>query len=365
MNVKLLEESGKIIFKHTAGSHMYGTNVSTSDIDTRGVFIESKDNLLSLYEPVQEVSDDSQDIKYYELKKFITLLNTANPTVIEMLWVPDDCVHIKTPIMDKLIENRNLFITAKAYHSHSGYAFAQIKRAQGKNKKVNNPQPIERPKREDFCWIIPQFSMDKSLLSSMNIKTPCRPIPVSNCQSMDLTHMHCSALEHVPNTYRLYYYGDEAKGVFRGDDMLVCESIPLEDELNHFVGILIYNQNEYDKAVNDWKSYHDWLKNRNDARWIDQENGKLNYDQKNMLHTFRLLYSGKNILTKGEPIVRFDGEQLEYLMDIRAGKFTYEALMEEVEGEMAIMEDLFKNTKLPYGVDHKKVDKLYRELMEM
>jgi hypothetical protein len=146
--------------------------------------------------------------------------------------------------------------------------------------------------------------------------------------------------------------------------MLVCEHIPLEDENIRFSGLLIYNEHEFNKAHDDWKNYWNWVKNRNEDRWIDQENKKVDYDVKNMSHCFRLLYSGKNILEKGEPIVRFEGEKRQFLMDIRQNKFTYEYLMGLVEKEMKELEELKEKSTLPWGCDVKKVNELYLELVK-
>jgi len=150
--------------------------------------------------------------------------------------------------------------------------------------------------------------------------------------------------------------------VFRGDDMLVCESIPKQDEFLRFIGLLIYNQEGHQKALKDWHSYWDWVQNRNNERWIDQEKGLLNYDQKNMMHCLRLLISGEHILTHGCPIVRFEGEQRDYLMKIRAGEFKYEELMAEVERRMVVLEELYKTSTIPHSANMKKIEALYREL---
>jgi hypothetical protein len=87
-------------------------------------------------------------------------------------------------------------------------------------------------------------------------------------------------------------------------------------------------------------------------------------NSKNMLHCFRLLYSGKNILTFGSPIVRFEGKQREFLMDIRRNKFTYEYLMELVEKEMKELDELKETSTLPWGCDVTKVNELYLELIQ-
>lgn len=372
MNLKQLKESNRIIYEIVAGSHAYGLNTPESDIDIRGFYINPPESYLGLQEPSKQISDKKNDITYYSLKRAFERLMTANPNMIELLWIPNDCIKIKNPIMDKLISHRHLFISKKCYHTHSGYAYAQIKKAKGKNKKVHNPQPETMPKKEDFCWVILDWceyvlEMQPSNFNDFLSSTehfPYRPIHLSKV-NINLNEFHVAALEHTSNVYRLYFYGDDSKGVFRGNDMLVCESIPKEDENSRFSGLLIYNQIQYEKALKDWHSYWDWVKNRNESRWIDQESGKLNYDQKNMCHCMRLLMSGENILKHGFPIVRFEGAQKDYLMAIRKGEFEYEDIMKEVENKMEKLEQLYQVSKISYSVNIKKLDALYRELKGM
>jgi hypothetical protein len=105
------------------------------------------------------------------------------------------------------------------------------------------------------------------------------------------------------------------------------------------------------------------MKNRNDARWIDQEKGKLTYDQKNMMHCMRLLISGEHILTQGSPIVRFEGDQLKYLMQIRSGELEYEDIMSEVERRMKELRRIYDESNvIPNEVKRKDIEALYREL---
>ena len=123
---------------------------------------------------------------------------------------------------------------------------------------------------------------------------------------------------------------------------------------------------EHRTQVKEWKSYWDWIQNRNPSRWIDQEGGKLTHDQKNMTHCVRLLMSGLNIIKHGNPIVRFEGEQLKRLMDIRTGKVTdYDEIMAEVENRVAEMEEASKTSAIPEKVDNEKIEALYSEVSQM
>ena len=139
-----------------------------------------------------------------------------------------------------------------------------------------------------------------------------------------------------------------------------------KDEIEKFKCLLTYGQHDFEKAIREHREYWDWKNNRNEARWVDQEKGKLNYDQKNMMHCMRLLLSGENILRNGEPIVRFEGKALEYLMSIRRGEMSYEQLMKDVEKKMAVLEDLYKNsTAIPDKVNEDEIKKLYKEVRKM
>ncbi len=367
MNLEMLKKSNRIIYDAVAGSHAYGTNIPTSDKDIRGVFMLPKEEYLGLKSPPEQVGDEKHDTTYYSLKRFFELIQTANPNLIEMLYFPKDCINFCSPVMQKLIDNRDMFISKKAYYTHSSYAYSQIKKCAGQNKMVNHPEMAIKPKKEDFCWIIRRSSLHNisPALYNEEVPFPCRPIPMEKLPfGCDLSKYHVAALEHTSNVYRLYYYGDDAKGVFRGDDMIVCESIPKEDEHLKFEGLLIYNQHEFEKALNEHRKYNDWISNRNENRWIDQEKGLVQYDCKNMMHCMRLLISGENILTKGYPIVRFEGEQRNYLMKIRAGEFKYEELMAEVERRMANLENLYNTSGIPHSVNVGKIEELYRELAE-
>lgn len=390
MNIEQLKNEGLIFYETIVGSHAYNTCNLKSDIDIKGFYWVDPSEYLSLNPPVYQedgqISDDNNDTTYYSLHKAFSLLKNANPNAIELLWMPEDCIQISNDaIMPILFENRKLFITKQAYYSHTKYAVDQIKKATGKNKKVHNPQPVEIPKKEDFCWIIP---FDRDILKCPH-RMPCRPISLKEIRcndhrkttnwdlaelrpngthdftsGMDLSDFHISSVEHSHNVYRLYYYAEKAKGVFRGDDMLVCESIP-KDEEHKCVGLLIYNQDEYNKSVKEWHSYWDWVKHRNSDRWKSQENKDMDYDCKNMQHCVRLIYSGMNILTDGEPIVRCEGELLSLLKDIRNEKFTYEELMAKLAILEKDMEKALELCNLPEQSDFNKVDKLYRHLMEV
>ena len=387
MNVEQLRESGMIAFDAVAGSHAYGTNIPTSDIDYRGIFILPNDAYLSMDQPAKQVSDEKNDTTYYSLKRYFELTSKATPNTLELLWMPDETVQFENEAFKHLKANRDLFISKKCYYTFTGYAHAQIKKAKGQNKWVNNPQPKDVPNKFQFCWFIEadplgdfalmadgeghrreylKISKEKVLEFTDSHGFPVRPRKLCGMEQTLLHGCHASKLEHCENVYRVYDYGLEGKGVFRGpNQQLVVESIPKEDEWTRFAGLLIYNENAHKAAVRDHKHYWEWVRNRNKARWVTQEAGEIDYDAKNMLHCVRLIKSGKSILETGNPIVRFEGKDLKFLMDIRKGSFTHEEIMEYCEYEMAELEKLYESSDIPKAVNQKKLNELYLDVRDI
>jgi uncharacterized protein len=341
----------ELIFRAVAGSRAYGTARPESDTDIRGIFALSAQAYLATAPPPDQVADPRGDIVHYSLKRFVELAASANPNILELLFLPEDCVQHSSPAMDLVLAERDLFVTRETFASHVGYAQAQIKRARGQNKWVNNPQPAEPPAREAFCRVIPKTPGDG--------RAPYRPLPLAEA-GVALPECHCAAVEHARALYRLYRYGPGARGVFR-NGVLVCESIPVEDEEARCLGLLLYNRDAYEQAMRDHRSYWEWRRNRNDARWLSQERGERDYDAKNMMHTFRLLLSGGNILRHGAPLVRMTGEKLLFLQRILAGEFTYNQLIERAEDLVRELEVLHSASTLPERADVARVNALLQE----
>ena len=432
-SVEGLLQSGSIIFESMVGSHAYGTNTAASDLDIRGVFLAPQKWHVGLHGVPEEVAIDKQDIKYYELKKFVRLASECNPSIVELLFMPEFCVKKVTPVYQKLINNRDAFMSRQAFRTFSGYAYSQIGKAKGQNKMIhqdalweegvnharellqeglidqlwvqeklgrdvlkslmrNQPETafelapekrremdvflaysdisrMQRPTHTQFCWLIPReaFSDEdwREKLGVIAPAWPARPLRYDAAKpwpnGITLSSCHAAALEHTHDVFRLYCYGAEAKGVFRGNDLLVCESIPVEDEWDKFCGLLIFNENDYEDAVNDWNRYWQWRANRNEARWAGNSGERFEYDAKNLMHCMRLLWSGENLLRYGFPIVRFEGERLDRLRLIRSGDLPYQEIMAEVDAKMEELKVVEKNSPLPASPNAKRIDELYLE----
>ena len=343
-----------ILFECVAGSRAYGTGLSSSDEDIRGLFAVPAARYLDLTPPADQISDDRGNVVYYSLRRFIELLTRANPNILELLFMPDDCVRKSSPEFHILVANRDTFISKQCADTHAGYAMAQIKKAKGQNKWINNPKPETAPSKEDFCFVIPWPTVAP--------KYPARPVPLRTI-GWSLNEYHAARLEHSRDVYRLYHYGAQSRGVFRGD-MIVCESIPEQDEPARFAGLVLYNEHAWKHALADHHNYWAWRRERNEARWQQQERGEIDFDSKNMMHTVRLLLSGKSLMNFGRPIVRFTGDDLTLLMSIREGRLSFDEIMSIAQDILADCERLKATAGLPDVCDAARANALLREVTE-
>ncbi len=341
-----------VLYRCVAGSRAYGLDTAESDVDIRGVFGVPANAYLGLGTPPNQISDERGDTVYFSLRRFIELAAHANPNVVELLFPPSDCVLACSDEMQLILDSRELFVTKVAYESHVEYAKVQIKRARGQNKWVNNPQSGDAPTREEFCWFVP--------VSLSPGGPPLRPVPLSR-SGVRIDQCHASSLEHCGNVYRLYYYGDAAKGVFR-DGSIVCESIPKSEEFARCIGLLIYNHPEYERAQRDHQHYWEWRQARNSSRWKSQESGEMDYDAKNMMHTFRLLLSAETLLERGQPLVRLTGPHLELLRAIKQGSFSYDELLGMAEERNQRLDSALPHSSLPERPDATQVQELLFEV---
>jgi hypothetical protein len=81
-----------------------------------------------------------------------------------------------------------------------------------------------------------------------------------------------------------------------------------------------------------------------------------------MMHTVRLLLSGRSIMASGQPTVRFEGEQLELLLSIRAGRVPFDEILSIAQGLQAECEQLKADSDLPELCDATDANRLLQSL---
>ena len=120
-----------IILLGLGGSHAYGTNTESSDLDIRGIATNRKEEILSNIHFDHFVNEET-DTTIYSFNKMITLLSNCNPNTIELLGLkPEHYLYI-SPIGQELLNNAHMFLSKKCVQSFGGYANSQLRRLDNK-----------------------------------------------------------------------------------------------------------------------------------------------------------------------------------------------------------------------------------------
>ena len=401
LTIQDLRDNGWIAYEYVRGSHLYGLNTETSDKDIGGVFIIPQEYLMGLRSNyIEQVADETNDTVFYEFGRWIELLLKANPTALESLYAPENCVIGEVhPAVKYIIDNRDMFLSKECLKTLTGYAISQIGKARGLNKKIVNPV-TERKTILDFCYVPHKQGSThiEKWLSRNGLKQRfCGLVPIPNMRDMyglyyDFgTHLICEYGVDLRNKEDLLAVDDvfrkAATEVGLIQHKLFAQSIDKYCEYESIFDIvpsgyhgiisetsesndvrlasvekdkmpiiyMSYNKDGYIKHCKDYKDYKDWEKKRNPVRY--ESNLNQNYDGKNMCHCMRLTRMGKELAQgKGFNVVRTEDKQ--YLLDIKTHKYEYEEIMAQTEKEKLEMDEAIKTTTLPDNIDMDKINEL-------
>lgn len=123
----------RLLLAGTVGSVAYGLARPSSDHDTLAVYAALTRTLVGLTCPDETTVETRPGRALHEARKFCALALDGNPTVQELLWLPDDLYQTRTPLGADLIGVREAFLTApRVRAAYLGYAAGQLKRLTGR-----------------------------------------------------------------------------------------------------------------------------------------------------------------------------------------------------------------------------------------
>lgn len=357
MTIQDLKNKKLLLFEAICGSRAFGLATENSDTDIRGVYYLPKEDFFGL-NYIPQISNETNDITYYEIGRFVELLQKNNPNILEILASPEDCIQYKHPLMD-LLKTED-FLSKLCKDTFAGYAISQIKKAKGMNKKILNPIDKERKSILDFCFILEGQG-------SVSLKKWLHEFPSSGGASegrSGLSPENCGLIniDHTKGMFALFY--DESgtfgyKGIIQNEEanQVSVSSIPKDEKP---IAYLFCNLDAYSVYCKDYREYWKWVAERNEERYnVNQTHGQ-NYDSKNMMHTIRLLQSCEFIFKHNTLQIRVDHR--EELLDIKAGHQSYEAVMQKAENLIQSIEDLYSTSHLPDYPDVEKTTKILIEI---
>ena len=367
--------------KHThllvvAGSRAYGLHTDTSDVDVKGVAIppaayffgylqnfDQADKATQIGVFLDDMTDAEKEIigreklegSIYNLVKFCKLAADSNPNILDVLFCRDEEVRYMSPLGERLRANSELFISAKAKHTFSGYAAAQLKRIRGHRAWILNP-PKGQPTRAEYD--LPEHTLvpkDQLAAAEAAIR---KQIDVWN---IDYGELSDSEVIHIKGQVAEYL-----AAVKLGNEADVWMSAARHTGLTENFIELMFRERRYTSAQNEWSRYQGWKKSRNPARAALEE--KHGYDTKHGAHLVRLLRMGREIMETGKVNVwRGAGpgpNDREELLGIRNGQWPYDQLVEWAETEDDVLQEMYKQRKyvVPGQPDRKAIDHLCQEL---
>lgn len=300
-----IRASGDLLFESIRGSHLYGLATEKSDIDTFGVWCCPIGWLLgSGKDYIPDVRSEKNDDTWYDIGKYIHLLEESNPDAIISLFTPSDKILHFDPVLQPIWDIRDQILSKACFKSFSGYAKDQLMKARGKNKKISiNPEEVKTRKTPiDFCYVIRQDGG-----GTINLQDWLK--------EKGLKQEHCG-LSHIQpgkGMYYLYYnWGEDKESTvenymkvqypkassfsrgfyrkklegekekagsmitFRGilkigeeSEQLRLTSIPKEVQAEGPLCIFQYNQDAFSAHCRKYKEYWEWVDKRNPERFVD------------------------------------------------------------------------------------------------
>lgn len=307
----------RIIFLTLGGSHAYGTNVETSDVDVRGCAANSPSDILGL-SSFEQFINKATDTTVYSFNKLIPLVLNCNPNTIEMLGCRPEHYFYLTELGRQMIDNRRIFLSQRAVSSFGGYANQQLRR-------------LENAIARDA---LPQARREEHIVQSMENSK--------------------AAFE------RKYTAFPEGSIKLYTDD---SERDDLDREVFADITMRHFPAREFHSMINDMTNIigcYEKLNGRNRKKDEDHLN-------KHAMHLIRLYLMCLDILER-EEICTYREKDREMLLEIRRGKYQREdgtyrdeffQMVNELEARMKYARD---NTSLPKTPDYHVVEEFVMDV---
>lgn len=377
----------RTIILTVAGSRAYGLHTETSDVDMKGVAIPTAPyfhGFMRRFEQADKSSHMDPFIPYlteeekaavaatkiegsvYDIRKFCLLASQANPNILDVLFCRDEEVRVLTALGERLRDARDLFVSAKAMHTFSGYANQQLKRIKTHRRWLLDP-PKDKPTRAEYdlpeSTLIPADQLGAAE-AAVRKRMDEWEIDYGNLEDAEIIHIQMELATRMAEIETALGIDPETGEKDEAKWLAAARSIGLDD---NFVD-LMYREKRYKAALVEWQQYQHWVKTRNPERAaLEKQHG---FDTKHGAHLVRLLRMGSEILTTGKVHVWRGGpdgpNDRDELLAIRGGAWSYEKLIEWSESLDAEMRRIFAEREytIPKSPKSKQIDALCMELVE-
>lgn len=308
------------IIRMVHGSHLYGTNVETSDLDYKAVYIpDGQDILLQRVKASihngssQERNQPGQeDVESMSLQQFLKLLCQGQTIALDMIFTPENFwVTAPEPEWRAVLSNQDKFLNRQIK------AFVGYCRGQARKYAVK----IER-----FRAVEDAYRFFENAYRIRGEDPESRIADMAGLEEF-LAGNYGSSLENIT-----LCNGTVVPHVS------VCDTrIPVTASLKEAYAVYARKFNEYGKRV---------------AR--SAENTA--QDWKSMMHAIRVASEAVEFLKTGK--LTFPRPEAEFLLDIRRGKVPFDQVSEMIEQGLSRVEDALEVSTLPEEPDWQFADHL-------
>lgn len=306
----------EILCKIRHGSHLYGTNTPESDLDYKGVYLPSFDEVilgnykseidLSTNKSNQKNSNRDVDEQYISLQKFLTMAYSGETIAIDMLHAGAHGTIEASPEWQFIVDNRHRLYT-KNMKAFLGYCTRQAAKYRMKGSRI------------EACEYARDYLKKKA---KCHKRLNSSPIIQMGLEGVSIAH---------PDYVKVidgFHKGD--KWVDK-DMLVVCESkyeftMKIEDVITSL-----------DKKI---ASY-------GDRAQLAKNNGGL--DWKAIHHSFRAASQLEEIYTTGD--LKFPLADRKFLLEIKQGKLNFNELQQKLEEAISKIKKFAAESTFPEQVD--------------
>jgi hypothetical protein len=308
------------------GSHLFGTNVETSDRDFKSICLPSGEDVL--LQQVKRVAHngpskernqpEQEDIEFLSLQQYLKMLCEGQTVAVDMLFVPREYYVEGTlgPEWYAVFANRERFIHSNV-DIFTGFAQSQARRYSVKAERLN---AIEAA----YGFFAAMEGLHGSSTKVAQVK-------------MDLMGMAC---EHSQEVMSFPCIINPSRGGVGIEHFECCDrKVPLGATVK--------------EAANIYQKASEFYGKR--ARLAQQMGGQ---DWKAMSHAVRIVCEAEELLVEGK--ITFPRPEAKLLLQIRKGELPHERVMFLIESGIKRVEIAKMVTDLPEQPDYDYADELVK-----
>ena len=313
-------ENNVLIYLTQAGSHLYGLNTANSDLDFKGIYIPSKDDVILKRDKDEinvelNIEDKEVEVKLFSIYKFIKLCSKADTNALDLLfsynskfekYIPE--IHIEKDAKYKLIEYIyefvNLLIDTSRLENPITYAYKQAEKYSLKGTRLNSLR----------------YVLEEAIkLSSRPVAKPL-----------------------------LYHTVDLATGFIKLDgNNLRIDELDNKGKIEKYLFVCgVQHQFNLDLDVFIERIEEKINKEYTSQRTKDAVDGN---DWKALSHALRILLQIKELYETGD--IKFPLKNKEFILKVKLGQVSREEVNKIFDTDMSNVLDMVKEDKLQWRYD--------------